>query len=87
MAGAALAGLALTHLFWVSGIYQYLNKVLGQSRGPISLNALLVVAGAVLCAAALTTRVKGSRLGLTLCGIGIIAVMLDAIKVGWLPIN
>ena len=87
VAGAALAGLALTHLFWASGIYPYLNKVLGQSRGPITLNALLVVAGAVLCAAALNTRVKGSRLGLTLCGIGILAVLLDAIKIGWLAIN
>jgi hypothetical protein len=87
VAGAALAGLALTHLFWVSGIYQYVNEVLGQPRGPITLNALLAVVGTVLCAAALSTRGKGARLGLTLCGIGILAVLLDAIKIGWIPIS
>jgi hypothetical protein len=87
VAGATLAGLALTHLFWYSGIYDFFNGVLGPSRGPIALNAVLAIVGAVLCAAALRTRVRGARLGLTLCGLGILVTLLDAIKIGWLPIG
>ena len=82
--GAAMGGLALTHLFWVSGLYGYVNRVLGAARGPIAVNALLALTGIALCVAARPANLKAARLGLLLCAIGVLATLLDAIKIGWI---
>jgi hypothetical protein len=87
VAGAVLAGLALTHLFWVTGLYELLNSVLGKSKGPITVNLFLAVVGVVLCVAALGNKVKGALLGLVLCAVGILFTVIDAIKIGWLDLG
>jgi hypothetical protein len=85
--GAVFAGLALTHLFWITGLYDVINEEWGRARGPISVNVILAIVGAVLCAAAWRTRVKGARLGFTLCALGVLVTVLDAIKIQWIPID
>jgi hypothetical protein len=85
--GALLAGFALTHLLWATGLYEYLNGILGTARGPILANGLLALVGVVLCAVAWRSRVKGARLAFWLCIAGVVATLLDAIKIRWIPVD
>ena len=87
VAGAICAGLALTHLFWVTGLYQLLNDELGRSKGPISVNFVLAVVGAMLCVAAWRTKVIGARMGLVLCTAGAVFTVLDAVKIRWIDVG
>jgi hypothetical protein len=85
--GAALGGLALTHVLWLPGLYSYLNRHLGPAKGPIFVNSLLALVGIALCVAAWQTSVKAARLALVLCVVGLLATVLDAIKIGWIPLS
>jgi len=84
--GSILGGLALTHLFWATGLYELINQEIGRARGPIVVNLVLAVVGALLCLAAWRNRVYGARLGLSLCALGFLAVVIDAEKILWIDL-
>ena len=84
--GSILGGLALTHLFWATGLYELINQEIGRARGPILVNLVLAVVGALLCLAAWRNRVYGARLGLSLCALGFLAVVIDAEKILWIDL-
>ena len=77
---------ALTHLFWVTGLYELISQEIGRAKGPILVNLVLAVVGALLCLAASRNRVYGARLGLSLCALGLLAVVIDAEKILWIDL-
>ncbi len=90
--GAILGGLALTHLFWVTGFYAYLDGVLdwfvgsvrGTARGVLAVNFVLGAVGVALCGIAVGRNVRSGKVALALCTLAIVGVALDSLlKVKW----
>jgi hypothetical protein len=81
--GSVLAGLALTHLFWATGLYELFDRRLGRAHGVLTFSGTAVVVGFVMCGIAVQHRVRAAKLGLGLCLAGVLAVVLDSIKIGW----
>ena len=84
--GSMPVGLALTHLFWATGLYELINQGNRPGEGPILVSLVLAVVGALLCLAAWRNGVYGARLGLSLCALGFLAVVIDAEKILWIDL-
>lgn len=82
--GAAIGGLAITHVFWATNFYAFVNGLVGEPNGVISFNLAVAVLGAILCLTAIQRKFRGALLGLVFCSVGILGAVVDAFKVGFL---
>jgi TIR domain-containing protein len=75
--GAAMGGLAITHLFWATGLYPLL-----KTRGIIFFSLAVAMLGLILCLTQIRANTKAALLGSAFCLLGILGAVLDAFKVG-----
>jgi hypothetical protein len=82
IAGAALGAVGTVSFGFTLGLYAILPRPY-EVIGP---NLVLTVVGALLCALALRQHRRSALLGLTICAVSLLAIVVDAIKNGAVPL-
>lgn len=78
--GAGLAGVALFSVLSLLRVYAALPRPY-EVVGP---HAVFVLVAAALCAVALRTHRRSAAVGLTVCGVGLLALVADLVRNGGL---